>query len=368
MGNEDKAINYITYIPHPRVRYRHHGKASRIKEGSEQTLMGNDRNQPMDESVKGPSGMRDGDGNGEFNSNRVPYLKLYPTTDDFAILNLPLLPQTYKIAFMIEAKFAKQFHGARIVFTDTKAMGSFTSDDVRYPHRNLLEGFNETRVFVPKENEGVHPNRVHYFSKDPIMGNLKVYDMKKIFPDDERFFQLQGDEIERTSTYFGDSTDQFKTMVYEIYRGGKDWRDELNRWAEKYGAESVVREACWPTEQPREEPAAAEFLKTIVANNAHEIRRNQAMYSELMDTQGWVSDEVHSNLMIREKQLKLDMEENMRRFRHYLQLREEILIDKHRWSLRISVFVVLLQIIFVLFILKSFPGGSSFESLRGEER
>ena len=187
------------------------------------------------------------------------------------------------------------------------------------------------------------------------MGDLKIYDMKTVFPEDGRFFKLQRDEIERTITRFSESTDQFKTTVYEIYRGGKDWREELNEWAEAYGAEAVVKEACWPTEQPMEENYAAELLKAMADNNPQEIQRNQAVYSELLDTQEWISSRAHSNLVIREKQMQLDLDENVQRFRHFLQQREDIVRDKHRWGLRLSVLMLFLQMAFVIFILKAFP-------------
>ena len=355
-GDYDQAINHITYIPHPRMHYRHNKKfpLSTGEKENRQAQTSNELNAPIGMSTTTPPpaqpkvvdfGIQEG----------VPYVKIHPGTDEFAILNLPLLPRTYKVAFMIEANFAKHFPGARIVFTDTHTMGSLTLDDVRHPHRNLLEGFNETRVIVPKENEGVYPNRVHFFSRGPIMGDLKIYDMKTVFPEDGRFFKLQRDEIERTITRFSESTDQFQTTVYEIYRGGKDWREELNEWAEAYGAEAVVKEACWPTEQPMEENYAAELLKAMADNNPQEIQRNQAVYSELLDTQEWISSRAHSNLVIREKQMQLDLDENVQRFKHFLQQREDIVRDKHRWDLRLSVLMLFLQMAFVIFILKAFP-------------
>ena len=356
-GDYAQAINHITYIPHPRMHYRHSKKPSLStgKNGNRQVRTSNESNTPVSVPTVTPPYAQPGVVDFGHNPEGVPYVKIHPGTDEFAILNLPLLPRTYKVAFMIEANFAKYFPGARIVFTDTHTMGSLTLDDVRHPHRNLLEGFNETRVIVPKENEGVYPNRVHFFSRDPIMGDLKIYDMKKVFPEDERFFQPHGDEIERTITRFSESTDQFKTMVYETYRGGKDWREELNEWAKAYGAETVVKEACWPTEQPMEENYATELLKAMADNNPQEIQRNQAVYSELLDTQEWVHGRAHSNLVIREKQMQLDMDENVQRFRQFLQQREDILRDKHRWGMRLSVFMLFLQMAFVIFILKAFP-------------
>ena len=355
-GDYDQAIKHITYIPHPRMHYRHSKKfpLSTGEKENRQAQTSSELNVPngMSNTTPPPAQPKKVD----FGTQEgVPYIKIHPGTDEFAILNLPLLPRTYKVAFMIEANFAKHFPGARIVFTDTHTMGSLTLDDVRHPHRNLLEGFNETRVIVPKENEGVYPNRVHFFSRSPIMGDLKIYDMKKVFPEDGRFFQLQRDEIERTITRFSESTDQFKTTVYEIYRGGKDWREELNEWAEAYGAEAVVKEACWPTEQPMEENYAAELLKAMADNNPQEIQRNQAVYSELLDTQEWISSRAHSNLVIREKQMQLDLDENVQRFKHFLQQREDIVRDKHRWGLRLSVLMLFLQMAFVIFILKAFP-------------
>ena len=353
----DQAFKSITYIPHPRMHHRHSKKIplSTGKNESRQARIGNE----LDTPVGGPTTTLPSSQPKvvDFGPNpeEVPYIRIHPGTDEFAILNLPLPTRTYKVAFMIEANFAKCFPGARIVFTDRHTMGSLTLDDVRHPHRNLLEGFNETRVIVPKENEGVYPNRVHFFSRNPIMGDLKIYDMKRAFPDDGRFFQLQKDKIERTITRFSESTDQFKTMVYEVYRGGKDWREELDEWAKTYGAETVVKEACWPTEQPTEENYAAELLKAMADNNPQEIQRNQAMYSELLDTQEWISSRAHANLVTREKQMQLDLDENVQRFKQFLQQRENIVRDKHRWGLRLSVVMLFLQVAFVIFILKAFP-------------
>ena len=104
-----------------------------------------------------------------------------------------------------------------------------------------------------------------------------------------------------------------------------------------------------------EENYAAELLKAMADNNPQEIQRNQAVYSELLDTQEWISSRAHSNLVIREKQKQLDLDENVQRFKHFLQQREDIVRDKHRWGLRLSVLMLFLQMAFVIFILKAFP-------------
>ena len=110
-GDYDQVIKYITYIPHPRMHHRHSKKlpVSTGEIETRQVPTSHEQGTPIGVPTTTPSYAQPKGLDFGYNPEGVPYIKIHPGTDEFVILNLPLLPRTYKVAFMIEANFAKYF-------------------------------------------------------------------------------------------------------------------------------------------------------------------------------------------------------------------------------------------------------------------
>ena len=211
----------------------------------------------------------------------IKLIKIKPTHERYAIINIPLSPDTYKIVWGFSMLSKKTQPGARIVFTDENGIGSLTHNDPNFPHQNLMEGLNESRIVVPVATEGVEPNKAHLFAVTP-KGLVVVYDFRDI---EELMIIEEKEKLEAEfDKYKLEMTSQsmyFKDQLNIIYKGGKNFKKQYRGIAKKYKAKELRQD--WWQAMPKPDPVNSKrHLSMLAMQNKYEINRNEKLYGKLL--------------------------------------------------------------------------------------
>lgn len=230
---------------------------------------------------------------------KAHFIKIRPPHDAYAIINVPLPPDTYKVAIGFKMRRGATNPNARVVFTDDEGVGSLTDDVPDSPHQNMLRGWNEVRIAIPEKTEGREPNTAHFFVNTPIETRV-VYDLRNLRNGHGIVGYMRSKHLQKFQCNLADQVQYFKDQLNFIYKGGKSFKKDFLKMAHEYHALSMRYE--WSLALPRQIVTDTKrFVSMLATQNKYETARNAIAYRQLS---GWERKTIAKRETQREQNLK----------------------------------------------------------------